>query len=109
MPKVAFDSPLSVTLNVSSASGIVSPRIATENVCVSGPPNSERLPPFHQLDVLLDKRWVFSSFTLGVYLDVMNTLNHDNVEAVEYDYRDRETAPGTGIPILPTLGVRGQW
>ena len=32
-----------------------------------------------------------------------------DVEATEYDYRFRESAPVTGIPFLPTIGIRGQW
>ena len=41
--------------------------------------------------------------------DLVNVLFTENVEAVEYDYRFRESAPVTGVPFLPTLGVRGQW
>ena len=36
-------------------------------------------------------------------------LNIENVEAVQYDYRFRDTAPVTGVPFVPTLGVRGKW
>jgi len=39
--------------------------ISSEYLCLNGPINSERLPPFHQLDVRVDKRWVFPGFTLG--------------------------------------------
>ena len=53
--------------------------------------------------------WLFNTWSFGIYVDVQNVLNTDNVEATEYDYRYRETAPVTGVPILPTLGIRGQW
>jgi hypothetical protein len=46
---------------------------------------------------------------LGAYIDVQNVIDHKNVEAFQSDYRFRETAPVTGIPILPTIGIRGQW
>jgi hypothetical protein len=35
--------------------------------------------------------------------------NHQNVEATQFDYRYQDSAPITGIPILPTIGIRGQW
>lgn len=70
---------------------------------------SERIEVFHQIDVRVEKTWVFDYFTIGAYLDIQNLLNIANVEAVNYDYRFREKAPVAGIPFLPTLGVRGQW
>ncbi len=76
---------------------------------VSGEFRSIRLPFFQQLDVRVERMWLFNTWSLGVYVDVQNVLNTDNVEATEYDYRFRETAPVTGVPILPTLGIRGQW
>ena len=36
-------------------------------------------------------------------------FNLKNVEATQYDYRYRESAPITSFPILPTLGIRGTW
>lgn len=76
---------------------------------VYGEIRSGRLPFFSQLDVRLEKTWLFDTWMLGLYLDVQNVLNQDNVEAIEWDYRYRETAPVTGVPILPTIGIRGQW
>jgi hypothetical protein len=40
---------------------------------------------------------------------VQNVLNVENVEASEWDYRYRESAPVTSVPLLPTIGIRGQW
>lgn len=68
-----------------------------------------REPFFHQLDVRVEKTWVFNNWMMGLYLDVQNVYNHDNVEATQYDYRYRESAAVTGVPFLPTLGIRGQW
>ena len=33
----------------------------------------------------------------------------ENPEATQWDYRYRDSAPLRGLPIVPTLGVRGQW
>ncbi len=76
---------------------------------VDGDSRSTRIPFFNQVDVRAEKTWLFDTWSLGLYVDVMNVLNHANVEAYEFDYRFRETAPVTGIPIVPTLGIRGTW
>ena len=34
--------------------------------------NRERLAPFHQLDVRLDKKWFFSQWSLNLFLDIQN-------------------------------------
>jgi len=75
----------------------------------SGEFRSERRKLFHQTDVRIEKTWVFDTWMVGAYLDVQNVMNIENHEALQYDYRYRETAPVTSVPILPTLGVRGQW
>jgi TonB family protein len=71
--------------------------------------NAARTPTFHQLDVRAERTWVFETWTLGAYLDVQNLYNAENPEAVQYDYRFRDSAPIRGIPLLPTLGVRGKF
>ncbi len=76
---------------------------------LNGPLRSTRIPFFNQIDVRVEKTWLFNTWMIGAYLDVMNVINHDNVEAWQYDYRFRERAAVTGIPILPTIGIRGQW
>lgn len=76
---------------------------------VRGEAFSTRVKTFHQLDLRVEKTWVFNHFTMGAYLDIQNLLSIENVEAIQYDYRFRETAPVTSVPFLPTFGIRGQW
>jgi hypothetical protein len=76
---------------------------------VRGELRSVRVPTFRQIDARLEKQWLYERWSLGLYLDVINVANFQNVEAIEYDYRYRESAPVTSFPILPTLGVRGTW
>ncbi len=76
---------------------------------VRGPTRSVRLPTFYQLDVRAEHDWIFTRWTLGAYLDIINVLNHSNTEAVQYDYRFRHSFPVQSFPILPTIGVRGTW
>lgn len=71
-----------------------------------GPYNSARFPPFHQLDLRVDRRWVYKRFSVLAFLDVINVYNRQNVEVFVYSYDYRETVGGFGLPIFPTLGVR---
>jgi TonB family protein len=71
--------------------------------------NSARLPPFHQLDIRVDKEWLFSQWSLDVYLDIQNVYNAANVEFQFPDYRYRTYQTIQGIPILPTFGVRARF
>jgi hypothetical protein len=76
---------------------------------VEGPFRSVRTKFYQQLDVRAEKTWLYKTWSLGLYLDIQNVYNHENVEATQYDYRFEDSVPITGIPILPTLGIRGQW
>lgn len=78
-------------------------------VPLPGLPWSQRLPDFFQLDARLDKRFVFDAWTLVVYVDVQNVTNQQNPEALYYNHNYSQSAYVTGIPILPTLGLRGEW
>ncbi len=108
---------LSLGLRFRYASGpLVTPVLASlfdasgnYSVPLPGLPWSQRLPDFFQLDARLDKRFVFDAWTFVVYLDVQNVTNQQNPEALFYNHNYSQSAYVTGIPILPTLGVRGEW
>ncbi len=76
---------------------------------VLGAVNSDRLPSFQQLDLRVDKTWVYDKWQLSAYLSLINAYNHQNVEAVDYNYDFTEKANTTGLPILPIFGVKGEW
>ncbi|MBK7865421.1 MAG: TonB family protein [Archangiaceae bacterium] len=76
---------------------------------VPGPEYSRRLPDFIQIDVRLDKRFVFKNWMLSLYLDVQNLTNQKNVEAVVNNYDYTKEAFLTGLPIIPVLGAKGEW
>ncbi|MDB4946515.1 MAG: TonB family protein / TonB-dependent receptor [Labilithrix sp.] len=73
------------------------------------PPNTQRNPPFHQLDVRIDKSWqVTPAFKVSAYLDVYNAYNQSNVEGVSYNYNYTLSTNASGLPILPSIGLRGE-
>lgn len=69
---------------------------------------SQRLPLFHQLDLRLDKRWQIGRLRFSTYLDVYNAYNNPAVEALSYDFNFAHQTQLRGIPILPSVGVRGE-
>ena len=73
-----------------------------------GAVNSARLPLFHQLDLRVDKRWIYKSWILGVYLDVQNVYNRQNTEDFDYNFNFRQSNPQQGLPILPILGIKAE-
>jgi hypothetical protein len=78
-------------------------------VGLRGEPFSRRLPLFHQLDIRIDKRWQFRSWRLSAFLDVQNVYNNQAVEALVYNYNFSQERFLTGLPIIPSLGVRGEF
>lgn len=76
---------------------------------VRGPFYSTRVNPFVQLDLRLDKKWIYNTWVLTAYLDIQNLTNRQNVESVSYSYDYRQSANVTGLPIIPILGVKGEF
>ena len=73
------------------------------------PPSTHRNPPFHQLDVRVDKSWqVTRDFKFSMYLDILNAYNQANVEGVSYNYNQTLSTNASGIPFLPSIGMRGE-
>jgi len=85
-------------------------------LAVAYPPNSERLPMFHQLDVRIDKTWEWKLgakedapvFKLGAYLDLLNAYNSGNVEGYSYNFNSTQRTTAMGLPIIPSIGIRGE-
>jgi TonB family protein len=66
-----------------------------------------RAPPFHQLDLRIDKRFTFETWYLEIYLDVQNVYNRKNTEiyAPTFDFKDEVAIPS--LPIFPLFGMKG--
>lgn len=70
---------------------------------------TERRPPFFQLDLRVDKKWVFDRWVLDAYLDLMNATWYENREGESWNYDYTQFKPLTGLPIFPAFGVKGEF
>jgi hypothetical protein len=66
-----------------------------------------RLPPFYQLDLRIDRRFIHDSWTLDAYLELVNaTLTRQVVGLVA----SREGIEQDGFRIvLPSIGIRAEF
>lgn len=70
--------------------------------------NLERIEDFHQLDIRLDRTFTFKTWRLKLYIDVSNVYNHPQPEQTVYSFDYSQRAFITGLPILPSFGLRAE-
>ncbi|MCB0309369.1 MAG: TonB-dependent receptor, partial [Bdellovibrionales bacterium] len=70
---------------------------------------SERVGGFFQWDIRLDKKWIYNRWILSLYLDIQNATNRKNPESIEYSYDYQQLVTTNGLPILPALGLKGEF
>lgn len=76
---------------------------------VPGAVNAQREELFHRIDLRVEKTWTFDADgRLTFYLDVQNLYNNRSQEAEGYNYDFSESEPVLGLPIIPSLGLRGE-
>jgi hypothetical protein len=76
---------------------------------LQGPLNSDRLGAFNQLDVRFDKVFTFNRWRMSLYLDIQNVYDASNPEAVTYNFNYKQQSTINGLPILPVVGIRGDF
>jgi TonB family protein len=76
---------------------------------VLGGVNTARLTAFQQLDVRLDKSWIYDTWILNVYIDIQNALNQSNSEQILYNFDFSQSRDSTGLPLLPALGIKASF
>lgn len=76
---------------------------------IYGDKYSSRVPAFAQLDIRVDKRWIFNAWTLTAYLDIQNVSNRPNAEGIQYNYDYTKSKAGQGLPIYPIFGLKGEF
>jgi hypothetical protein len=56
-----------------------------------------------------DKKWIQDEEIWSLYIDIQNVLNTINSENIQYSYDYKKTAPVSGLPVIPTLGLKGEF
>jgi TonB family protein len=77
-------------------------------VPIPGAVNSERINAFQQIDLRVDRKWIFDRWMLTLYFEIQNALNQSNPEGIRYNYNFTQSQPITGLPIIPSIGLRGE-
>lgn len=75
----------------------------------NGPINTARISDYHALDFRVDKTFLFKRWLLKLYLDISNVYNHANAEQSQPSFDFTRRAEITGLPIIPSFGVRGEF
>jgi TonB family protein len=75
---------------------------------IDGRVNTLRNPLFNQLDIRIQKKWIFKGWRLALFLDIRNVYNKQNQEGIIYNYDFLQQTPLLGLPIIPALGIRGE-
>ena len=67
-----------------------------------------RIAPYHRLDVRIDRDFNIDNIVRGsIYIDIQNVYNSPNNEGTLYSYDYSQSSLLPGLPILPTIGIRG--
>lgn len=75
---------------------------------VYGPINAVRTPAHHQLDLRVDRWWQAGGVKLTAFVDVANVYLNAPVLGTEYSFDYSEQQQIEGLPILPSIGLRGE-
>jgi hypothetical protein len=70
---------------------------------------SKRFDNFSQLDLRFDKKWISDEEIWSIYVDIQNVLNQSNSETIQYSYNYKEKGSVSGLPIMPSIGLKGEF
>ncbi len=76
---------------------------------VRGTIYSERQGNFSQLDLRFDKKFIADKGMWALYIDIQNVLNQKNTESYQYSYNYKSKEPISGLPFLPSFGLKGDF
>ena len=75
---------------------------------IYGGVNTGRNQDFHRLDLRVQKQFRIDDFRLSLYIDVQNVYNNANPEGISYNYDFSQQNVIGGLPIIPSIGIRGE-
>lgn len=67
--------------------------------------NTSRFPPYHSLNIRVDKRFPMESSTIIVYVSVWNVYNRKNTQAVIWNSIDNRPETVNQFGLLPIFGI----
>jgi hypothetical protein len=70
---------------------------------------SQRFDLFNQLDIRIERKFIYDEWILTAYLDIQNVMNQENSSNIQYSYDYKESEKIRGLPIAPTFGVKGEF
>ena len=76
---------------------------------IPGEVNSGRLPLFAQLDLRVEKSWVFNVFRFKAFLSIINTWNRENVEGFSFNFDFTQQDFVSSLPVFPNIGFRAEF
>lgn len=70
---------------------------------------SDRFDDFLQLDFRVDRKFIYKKWILSAYLDIQNLTNANNGQGISYSFDYSQSEKAAGTPILPIIGLRGEF
>jgi hypothetical protein len=95
--------------------------VDTGSFTVTGYRNNARLPSYAQLDLRIDREWIFARWALAVFIEALNLTYSQSVFGVTYPKSPNPLDPSMMITrydtpqvqgfnwILPSVGLRGRF
>ena len=74
-----------------------------------GAVNSERLPNYHRLDLRLDRTYIFNTWQLTTFLDIINAYANKNVDGYDYGPNYNKKEPIYQLPFIPSFGIEAEF
>lgn len=71
--------------------------------------NSDRLPPYHRLDLRVSKIYQFGRWKLGAFLELLNVYNRKNLLDYSYSENYTEREDVNQLPFIPYLGITAEF
>ena len=71
--------------------------------------NTAKLPDYYAVDVRLDKKWSFETWTLVTYIDIQNITNRKNISGYEWNKYKGIIEPNEGIGLIPSIGINAMF